>query len=79
MLWRYIAPGKPMQNGFVEIFNGRFRDEFLNETLFTTLTEARWRIEHWREDYNRQRSHSAPGTLTSAVYAQKRSLNSQVA
>ena len=50
--WHYIAPGKPMQNGFVESFNGRFRDEFLNETLFTTLTGARQKIEHWREDYN---------------------------
>jgi putative transposase len=39
--WHYIAPGKPMQNGFVESFNGRLRDECLNETLFTSLAEAR--------------------------------------
>lgn len=40
--WHYIAPGKPMQNGFVESFNGRFRDECLNETLFTSLAHARF-------------------------------------
>lgn len=39
--WHYIAPGKPMQNGFVESFNGRLRDECLNETLFTSLSHAR--------------------------------------
>jgi len=39
--WHYIAPGKPMQNAFVESFNGRLRDEFLNETLFTSLLQAR--------------------------------------
>jgi len=77
--WHYIAPGKPMQNGFVESFNGRFRDEFLNETLFTTLTEARQKIEHWREDYNHQRPHSALGNLTPAEYARKRILDRHVA
>jgi putative transposase len=50
--WHYIAPGKPMQNGFVESFNGRFRDECLNETLFSTLTQARAAIELWKEDLN---------------------------
>lgn len=50
----YIAPGKPMQNGFVESFNGSFRDECLNETLFSSLAEARAQITLWKEDYNRQ-------------------------
>ncbi len=46
--WHYIAPGKPMQNGFVESFNGRFRDECLNEHLFSHLGDARRIIEAWR-------------------------------
>lgn len=48
--WHYIAPGKPMQNGFVESFNGRFRDECLNETLFSSLGQARAAIASWKED-----------------------------
>lgn len=54
----YIAPGKPMQNAFVESFNGRFRDECLNDTLFSTLTEARSAITSWKEDYNHHRPYS---------------------
>ncbi len=50
--WHYIAPGKPMQNGFVESFNGSFRDECLNETLFSSLAQARAAITAWKEDYN---------------------------
>ena len=50
--WHYIAPGKPMQNGFVENFNGRLRDECLNEHLFANLKEAREIVEEWRTDYN---------------------------
>ena len=46
--WHYIEPGKPQQNAFVESFNGRLRDEFLNETLFTTLAQARIELEEWR-------------------------------
>jgi putative transposase len=56
--WHYIAPGRPMQNGFVESFNGRLRDEFLNETLFTSLMQVRVAIEEWRRDYNDVRPHS---------------------
>jgi Integrase core domain len=56
--WHYIAPGKPMQNGFIESFNGRLRDEFLNETLFTTLAQARVALSIWRVDYNDTRPHS---------------------
>jgi putative transposase len=55
--WHYIAPGKPMQNAFVESFNGRLRDEFLNETLFTSLMHARLALEDWRRDYNHVRPH----------------------
>jgi putative transposase len=55
--WHYIAPGKPMQNGFVESFNGRLRDECLNEHLFANLNEARQIIEAWRIDYKRASQH----------------------
>ena len=50
--WHYIAPGKPQQNAFIESFNGRLRDELLNETLFTSLAHARVALEEWRRDYN---------------------------
>ena len=62
--WHYIAPGKPQQNGFVESFNGKLRDECLNEEVFPTLAEARVVIERWRRDYNTVRPHSAHGGLT---------------
>ena len=62
--WHYIAPGKPTQNAFVESFNGRFRDECLNEEVFASLAEARVLIEAWRRDYNNVRPHSAHGGLT---------------
>ena len=57
--WHYIQPGKPMQNGFVESFNGRLRDECLNEHLFASLKEARRIIEAWRIDYNHIRPHTS--------------------
>ena len=69
--WHYIAPGKPVQNAFVESFNGRLRDEFLNETLFTSLMQARLALEEWRRDYNTVRPHSSIGWLAPAVYAAK--------
>lgn len=58
-----------MQNAFVESFNGRLRDECLNEHVFTTLREARALIEEWRIDYNTQRPHSALGYQTPAAFA----------
>ena len=61
--WHYIDPGKPQQNGFVESFNGKFRDECLNEEVFTNLAEARAVISRWRHDYNHVRPHSAHGGL----------------
>ena len=59
--WHYIAPGKPMQNGFVESFNGKLRDECLNETLFSSLHHARAILADWKHDYNTIRPHSAHG------------------
>jgi len=67
--WHYIAPGKPMQNGFVESFNGRLRDECLNEHLFTSLKEARDIIEDWRIDYNTSRPHTSLDGLTPTEFA----------
>lgn len=69
--WHYIAPGKPTQNAFVESFNGKLRDECLNETLFSSLREARDVLEEWRTDYNRRRPHSALGNLTPSEFAEK--------
>jgi putative transposase len=67
--WHYIAPGKPMQNGFVESFNGRLRDECLNEHLFISLDEAREIIEAWRIDYNTNRPHTSLAGLTPTEFA----------
>ncbi len=67
--WHYIAPGKPMQNGFVESFNGRMRDEFLNETLFRNLAHARELIADWVTGYNTARPHSALGYEIPAGFA----------
>ena len=67
--WHYIAPGKPMQNGFCESFNGGMRDELLNETLFLSLAHARVEIAAWVEDYNRERPHSALGYASPAAFA----------
>ena len=77
--WHYIAPGKPQQNGFVESFNGSFRDECLNETLLSSLTEARHHINLWREDYNVTRPHSSLGNLTPREYAQNQHLQQRAA
>lgn len=68
--WHYIAPGKPMQNGYIESFNGRMRDELLNETLFLDLDQARRMIGSWVEDYNTARPHSSLGYKTPALYAE---------
>jgi putative transposase len=62
--WGYIDPGKPMQNGTIESFNGKLRDEFLNQHWFITLNEARDLAEKWRQDYNQNRPHSSLKGLT---------------
>ena len=67
--WHFIAPGKPVQNAFIESFNGRMRDEFLNETLFFDIDDARAKIEIWVADYNGERPHSSLSYLTPAAYA----------
>jgi putative transposase len=67
--WHYIAPGKPQQNAFVESFNGRLRDECLNETLFTCLAHAREVLAIWKDDYNTVRPHSGLGDLAPSIYA----------
>ena len=69
--WHYITPGKPMQNGYVESFNGKMRDELLNETLFFSLDHARKAITEWVEDYNTSRPHSALAYQTPAAFAAK--------
>ena len=67
--WHYIAPGRPMQNGYIESFNGRMRDELLNESLFIDLDQARRLIGAWVTDYNTARPHSSLGYKTPAAYA----------
>jgi putative transposase len=67
--WHYIAPGKPQQNAFIESFNGRLRDELLNETLFTSLAHARQMLAIFQDDYNTVRPHSGLGNLPPAAYA----------
>lgn len=67
--WHYIAPGKPTQNAFIESFNGRLRDELLNETLFPSLHHARATLAAWRTDYNTERPHSRLGWQTPAEFA----------
>jgi putative transposase len=68
---RLIQPGKPTQNAYIESFNGRFRDECLNEHWFLSLEHARAVVAEWRRDYNEQRPHSALGNLTPAEYARR--------
>ena len=68
--WHYIAPGKPTQNAFIESFNGRLRDELLNETLFPSLHHARVTLATWRTDYNTERPHSRLCWQTPAEFAQ---------
>jgi putative transposase len=67
--WHYIALGKPQQNAFIESFNGRRRDELLNETLFSSLAHARAALAQWKLDYNTVRPHSSIGNLPPVDYA----------
>jgi putative transposase len=69
IVWHFIAPGKPMQNGFCESFNGRMRDELLNETLFFDLDHVRTKLTRWVSDFNLRRPHSALGYMTPAAFA----------
>ena len=65
----FIEPGKPVQNAFIESFNGKFRDECLNQNWFENLQDARRIIEAWRVDYNTVRPHSSLGYQTPEEYA----------
>ena len=65
----FIAKGSPWENGYVESFNGKLRDELLNRELFLSLEEARWVTDRWRLDYNHHRIHSALDYQTPAAYA----------
>ena len=67
----FIRPGKPVENAYVESFNGKFRDECLNEHWFTSLAHARDVIEGWRQDYNEVRPHSSLGNATPAEFARR--------
>jgi putative transposase len=69
VILHFITPGRPMENGYIESFHGRFREECLNEHWFLTLDDARGTIESWRIDYNQVRPHSALGYLTPGEFA----------
>ena len=69
VLLDFIEPGKPQQNGYVESFNGKFRDECLNEHWFRGVSEAQDIIEEWRVNYNRNRPHSLLNYLAHAEFA----------
>jgi len=67
----FISPGKPTQNAYIESFNGRFRDECLNQHWFVSLRDARHEIERWRVDYNEVRPHSALGRIPPARFVEQ--------
>ena len=68
----FIRPGKPVENAFIESFNGRLRDECLNVHQFASLAEAQAIIEAWRRDYNQRRPHSSLGHLTPNEFLEQR-------
>ena len=65
----FIRPGRPMENGFIESFNGKLRDECLNGELFLDLVDARRKLAAWRREYNEERPHSSIGNLTPVEFA----------
>lgn len=77
--WHYIAPGKPMQNAFIESFNGRLRDECLNKNLLSNLAEAGDILRKWKEDYNNIRPHSSLSNLAPAEFAKNLALEKHAA
>ncbi len=74
----FIRPGKPTENGHIESFNGRLRDEFLNTNIFESLFDFQKKVEQWRVDYNHWRPHSSIGNLTPREFARRR-MNKQTA
>tara|TARA_Y100001956_G_C4111382_1_gene182616 strand:- start:1218 stop:1730 length:513 start_codon:yes stop_codon:yes gene_type:complete len=77
--WHYIAPGKSTQNAIIESFNGMLRNECLNETLLSSLAEARATLEEWQEDYNTYRPHSVFGNLTPKEFVEKMNMDKMAA
>ena len=75
MEWHYIAPGKPMQNGFVESFNGRLRDKCLNEHIFISHRNVKNIIETWRNDHNQNRPHTSLNGLTPNEFANRSNMD----
>jgi len=67
----FIRPGKPTENGYIESFNGRLRDECLNVNQFLSLADAKRKIEAWRQDYNHHRPHGSLEHLTPAEYVDR--------
>ena len=67
----FTRPGKPTDNGHIESFNGKFRDECLNQNVFLSLHDARRTVEAWRQDYNQRRPHSSLGWLTPEEFRAK--------
>jgi len=67
----FIRPGKPVENGYIESFNGKLRDECLNVELFYSVADARQKLERWRRDYNEQRPHSALGGMAPLAYLRR--------
>ena len=71
----FIRPGKPVENAFIESFNGRLRDECLNVHQFMSIADAQAKIEAWRVDYNQRRPHGSLGHLTPDEYARQRRIS----
>lgn len=68
----FIRPGKPTENGYIESFNGKLRDECLNAEVFLSVADARQKLEAWRRDYNEQRPHSALAGKSPLAYLRER-------
>ncbi len=75
VILEHISPGKPTENGYIESFNGKFREECLNQNWFRSLSEAKMIIEEWRQDYNKERPHSSLGYMTPEEFAQSLDIN----
>jgi len=77
--WHTIQPGRPVENSYVESFNGRFRDECLNENWFSSLADTREKIEQWRQDYNEARPHSSLQYRTPVEFAAQTAASFEIA
>ena len=75
----FIRPGKPTENGFIESFNSKLRDECLNANQFLSIDDARSKIEAWRTDYNHHRPHSTLGQLTPSEYLNRSAIEGKEA